>query len=87
MLRDAASRLESEQGVTLCWDESVVAALMDRGGYEPSLGARPMRRTIARMVESPVADAVLRAEVRRGDRVALTARDGAVALDVRARGT
>lgn len=87
MLRDASARLAAEQGVTLSWDASVVDLLMDRGGYEPSLGARPMRRTIARLVESPVADAVLRAELRRGDRVALTVRDGALSLDLRARDT
>ncbi|MEZ4389786.1 MAG: AAA family ATPase [Polyangiales bacterium] len=82
MLGDAAARLEAEQGVALSWDDGVIDALLDGGGYEPSLGARPMRRALARMVESPVAEAVLRGAVRRGETATLFARDGAV--DVRA---
>jgi ATP-dependent Clp protease ATP-binding subunit ClpC len=39
------------------YDDGVVEHLLDRGGFEPSLGARPMRRAIARLVEAPLADA------------------------------
>ena len=78
MLRDAGARLSAEQGVTLGWDDGVIAALLDGGGYEPSLGARPMRRALSRLVESPVAEAVLRGELRRGDVATLRAREGRI---------
>jgi ATP-dependent Clp protease ATP-binding subunit ClpC len=78
MLRDAGARLSAEQGVTLAWDDGVIAALLDGGGYEPSLGARPMRRALSRLVESPVAEAVLRGELRRGDVAILRAREGRI---------
>lgn len=86
MLRDAAARLEAEQGIALSWNDDVLAALLDGGGYEPSLGARPMRRAVARMVESPVAEAVLRGAVRRGETAALSIRDGVIEVRAAARG-
>jgi ATP-dependent Clp protease ATP-binding subunit ClpC len=67
LLRQSFARLEEEQGVRLSWTGDVVELLLNHGGYEPALGARPMRRTIARLVEAPVAEAVLQAMLRRGD--------------------
>jgi hypothetical protein len=61
--------------------EPVIDLLLEGGGYEPSLGARPMRRAIARHVEAPLAEAVLRGKLRRGDRAVLVAREGRVALE------
>ncbi|MBL8603527.1 MAG: ATP-dependent Clp protease ATP-binding subunit [Myxococcales bacterium] len=72
LLRDSGARLAAEQKIQITAEERVVEFLLRRGGYEPSLGARPMRRAIARWVEGPLADAVLRGELRRGDRVSLT---------------
>ncbi len=44
-------------------------------GYDPRLGARPMRRTLQRAVEDTVAQKILRNETRPGDHVLLDAGD------------
>ena len=40
-------------------DPSAIEALIELGGYDPALGARPMRRTIGRLVESKLASTIL----------------------------
>jgi ATP-dependent Clp protease ATP-binding subunit ClpC len=82
MLAQSFALLADEQGVEVTCAPSVVDLLLDSGGYDASLGARPMRRAVSRLVEAPLAEAVLRGTVRRGDHVALVARDGAVHLEV-----
>jgi ATP-dependent Clp protease ATP-binding subunit ClpC len=81
LLAESSARLMADQGVEVLVTEPVIDLLLEGGGYEPSLGARPMRRAIARHVEAPLAEAVLRGELRRGDRAVLVAREGRVALE------
>lgn len=59
-LTSLASSLEQERRVLLVFDEAVLDALLALGGYQPELGARPMRRAIARHVEGPLAELLLR---------------------------
>jgi ATP-dependent Clp protease ATP-binding subunit ClpC len=80
MLSASFARLADEQGVSATATDALIDLLLDEGGFDASLGARPMRRAIARLVEAPLAEAVLRGELRRDDRVTLTARDGAMHL-------
>ncbi len=47
--------------------------LIAREGYDPAFGARPLKRTIQRLVENPLARALLRGEFRPGDTVKLDA--------------
>ena len=54
----------------------MIDALIAAGGYDPALGARPMRRLIGRLVESPLASAILGGELGEGATVQLLA-DGA----------
>lgn len=58
--------LEEERQVTLSFDESVLELLLTLGGYQPELGARPMRRAIARHVEGPLAELLLRGTLKSG---------------------
>jgi ATP-dependent Clp protease ATP-binding subunit ClpC len=71
MLLSVADALRREQRIEASFDASVVDALIAAGGYDPELGARPMRRTVAREVESLLAGLVLRGELVAGDSVAL----------------
>ena len=41
----------------------MVDLLIESGGFDPELGARPMRRTIERLVESRIADLILSGQV------------------------
>jgi ATP-dependent Clp protease ATP-binding subunit ClpC len=61
--------------------EAALDALLTCGGYDPDLGARPMRRAIARLVEAPIAEMILRGEIARGDVVTVDAEDGVIAVD------
>lgn len=81
---DALSRrLVEARGVEIAWSEEGIDALLARGGYDPSLGARPVKRAIARLVEAPLAEMLLREELRSGDVLQVGATDdGRVELSV-----
>jgi ATP-dependent Clp protease ATP-binding subunit ClpC len=82
MLAALSRDLEAARGVRLDVADAAVYALLDQGGYEPELGARPMRRAIARLVEAPVADMLLRGQLARGDVAMVDVENGKIALDV-----
>jgi ATP-dependent Clp protease ATP-binding subunit ClpC len=45
-------------------------------GYDPNYGARPMRRAVERFLEDPLAEEILRGNVKAGSKVHVTAKDG-----------
>ncbi|WXB00276.1 ATP-dependent Clp protease ATP-binding subunit [Pendulispora brunnea] len=81
MLAALGAELERTRGIRLDASEDAIAALLDAGGFDPEMGARPMRRTIARLVEAPIAEMLLRQEVRRGDIATVDVEDGAIIVD------
>ncbi len=54
--------------------------LLAREGYDPVYGARPLKRTIQRMVQDPLALRLLNGEFAEGDAVVADARKGAIAF-------
>jgi ATP-dependent Clp protease ATP-binding subunit ClpC len=50
-------------------------------GYDPSLGARPLRRTIQRLVEDPLSEKLLWKEFRAGQTVIVDAHDGEIVFE------
>jgi ATP-dependent Clp protease ATP-binding subunit ClpC len=63
-------------------DKAIDLALTDSSrdlliakGYDPSYGARPMRRAVERYLEDPLAEALLRGEIKSGDHVEVIRRD------------
>jgi ATP-dependent Clp protease ATP-binding subunit ClpC len=79
MLGGVTEALQREQGITLdIGDDAVVDTLVQLGGYDAELGARPMRRVVGREVESRLARAVLSGEIQRGAVVRLVAKDTAI---------
>ena len=87
ILRSLARDLESTRGVKLEASDGAVEALLDAGGFDPELGARPMRRAIGRHIEAPIADMILRGELRRGDVALVDVKNGKLVVDavIRAR--
>ena len=69
LLADSARRLREERGIDFRTGPGLVEHLVSAGGFQVSLGARPMRQTIERLVESPLADAILAGRVRAGERL------------------
>ncbi|MDI6901225.1 MAG: ATP-dependent Clp protease ATP-binding subunit [Anaerosomatales bacterium] len=54
--------------------------LLAREGFDPALGARPLRRAIQRLVEDPLSEQMLAGEWQPGDVVEVVVTDGAVAF-------
>jgi ATP-dependent Clp protease ATP-binding subunit ClpC len=50
-------------------------------GYDPALGARPLRRTIQRMVEDPLSEKLLYKEFNAGQTIIVDARDGDIVFE------
>jgi len=48
-------------------------ALIAREGYDPAFGARPLKRTIQRLLENPLARALLQGQFKPGDRIVVDA--------------
>lgn len=69
------------RGLTFDFDAAAVEALLALGGFEPELGARPMKRAIARLVEAPLAELLLQGAVERGDRILLRARNDELVVE------
>lgn len=81
MLAQLASDLHRARGNKLDASDAAIDALLASGGYDPDLGARPMRRAIARLVEAPIAEMILRGEIARGDVVTIDAENGQIVVD------
>jgi ATP-dependent Clp protease ATP-binding subunit ClpC len=65
MLNDVFKRLK-EQGITLEVTEKFKDRLVEEG-YNPSYGARPLRRAIMRLLEDSLAEEILSARIKDGD--------------------
>ncbi len=63
-----------EKEVTVSLDAAAHELLIEKG-YDPTYGARPMRRAVERYLEDPMAEEILRGSIKAGDHVAVT-RDG-----------
>lgn len=81
ILRTLAKDLDGARGVKLDATPAAIEALLDSGGFDPEMGARPMRRAIGRLVEAPIAEMLLKGELRRGDVAMVGAESGAVVVD------
>ena len=73
LLRASSQRLEQERRIAYRAAEGVVTRLIENGGYDLELGARPMRQTIQRLIEGPLAERILRSEFVAGDVVQVEA--------------
>ncbi|HEX2041581.1 MAG TPA: ATP-dependent Clp protease ATP-binding subunit, partial [Acidimicrobiales bacterium] len=76
MTRRVREQLES-QGLALELTPAA-KALLAKKGYDPTLGARPLRRAIQREVEDPLSERILWKEFRAGETVVVDAEDDAI---------
>ena len=66
MLKEVFSRL-NEKGIKLDVTESFKERLVEEG-YNPSYGARPLRRAVMRLLEDSLAEEVLSGRIKDGDK-------------------
>lgn len=82
MCQGLIDEVELSRGVTLQVADSAIEVLLESGGFEPELGARPLRRTLARQIEAPLAEALLGGELASGDTWLIDGIDGELSFDV-----
>ena len=78
LLADSSRRLEAERRIRFAVTDEAVGHLLDHGGWDPTLGARPMRGAVQRLVEAPLAERILAGEFGPGDEVLVDLADGAL---------
>ncbi|HEU4334707.1 MAG TPA: ATP-dependent Clp protease ATP-binding subunit [Candidatus Eisenbacteria bacterium] len=67
LLNQVVDRLQLT-GVKLGFDEPVVELLIEKG-FDASLGARPLKRAIQKLIEDPLSEHVLRGKLKEGSEV------------------
>ncbi|MBN1777685.1 MAG: ATP-dependent Clp protease ATP-binding subunit [Clostridiales bacterium] len=79
MLSNVTKRLE-EQNMSLEYDDEVVDLLATEG-YDVNYGARPLRRTIQRVVEDALSEEIIAGHLALGDMVRLYVKNGKLAFE------
>ncbi len=82
LLRRLAIRIRASTGLHLSWEDEAVAYL-GRKGYDPSYGARPLKRVIQQEVETPLARRIIADEVSRGHSIALVMEGDTIGFGVK----
>src|SRR5256714_1264261 len=80
MLDRLARRLHAQE-IELEFTDDAVRLLAERG-FDPEFGARPLRRTIQRLVENELSRMVLSGEVQPGNTVTVDEADGQIRFEV-----
>jgi ATP-dependent Clp protease ATP-binding subunit ClpB len=70
----------AERDIELELDDAA-RTLLGEAGFDPVYGARPLKRAIQHQLENPLAQSILRGDFGPGDRILVTARDGALAFE------
>ncbi|HOR41622.1 MAG TPA: ATP-dependent Clp protease ATP-binding subunit [Atribacterota bacterium] len=77
LLLNEVKELLAEQNITFQVSKSA-KDILAKEGYDPNFGARPLRRTIERLVENPISEKILSGEFKEGSNIAITAKKGKI---------
>ena len=72
-------RLKEQRGIHVEISDSAKKLIAEKG-YEPSYGARPLKRVIQQLILDPLALKVITGEISDGSRVSLGAKNGEVTI-------
>jgi C-terminal, D2-small domain, of ClpB protein len=84
--RNGRPQLVRGKDIKVQLDRSAVEFLIDKG-YDPTRGARPMRRAVEKFLGDPLAEEFLRGKIRQGDTLEVQAAGEQLALKVTVAGT
>jgi ATP-dependent Clp protease ATP-binding subunit ClpB len=70
----------AERGIVIELTDAAKEVLAE-AGWDPAYGARPLKRAIQRMIENPLAKALLTRDFEEGDRIRVDARDGELVFE------
>ncbi|NCA99299.1 MAG: ATP-dependent Clp protease ATP-binding subunit [Clostridia bacterium] len=79
MLKEVTGHLQ-EKGLQFVVTDAAKDYLAEKG-YDPKYGARPLRKTIQRLLEDPLADLVLAGHLKNASGVSADYKDGTIKLD------
>lgn len=79
LLARLSKRLKDTARIDLNWTEDALEYLANKG-YEPSFGARPLKRLIQHDIETPLSRILIKGEAKPGDSVAIEVKEGALKL-------
>ena len=82
LISESSDQIAEEKGIRYEVDDAVLDHLIDHGGFDPGLGARPMRRAVQVICESALSTAILEGRVTDGDLLQLTVLNGEIAVSV-----
>ncbi len=75
LMLEKTRRLLHGQGIDLEMTPAALEALVDKG-WDPTFGARPLRREIQRAIEAPLAESLISGSIRENSRVRADFKDG-----------
>ena len=70
-IKKVAARIKGKH-ITIVLDDKAKELLIEKG-YDPQYGARPMRRAVERYLEDPMAEEILRGNLKAGDTTQVSA--------------
>ncbi len=73
-------KLLADQKITLSLTDAALDHVVE-AGYDPTFGARPLKRAIQRELENPIANRILETDFMEGDRILVDCVDGALVFD------
>lgn len=77
-LAEIRERLE-ERGLSLEVEEEAMAKLADMG-FDPTYGARPLRRALRQYLENPLSQAILKGEYEKGSAIRVSVKEDQISL-------
>jgi len=79
-IEKVTARIKAKE-ISLVLDDTAKDLLIEKG-YDPQYGARPMRRAVERYLEDPMAEEILRGNIKAGDVAHVSATDGKIHFSV-----
>ncbi|GAB6158598.1 ATP-dependent chaperone ClpB [Desulfotomaculum varum] len=80
MLTRLAQRVQETARLNMLWTDNAVTYLAEKG-YEPSYGARPLKRLIQQEVETPLSRLMVKDEIKPGDTLQLDVQQGRLVIN------
>ncbi len=71
----------AEKGITLELSAEAKEVLA-REGFDPAFGARPLRRSIQRLIENPISDELLKGKIKSSSVIRANALDNQLVFDL-----
>jgi len=79
LLKEVGELLE-EQKITFNVRKSA-KDILAKEGYDPNFGARPLRRTIERLIENPISEMILSGEFKENDQIIIKGKKGKITFE------